>query len=75
MSEKEQQKQEAAKAEAEQQKQEAPRAPYEVAAGKSVTTRRGIKGPGDAVGAGDFAGDGVKVLNDLVARKVVVRNK
>lgn len=44
-----------------------------VAPGRSVTSRRGILGPGSEVVPDDFAGDGQSVIKRLLSRGVFVR--
>lgn len=39
---------------------------FHVAEGKSLTTKRGILGPGAQITAGDFSGDGGKILASFV---------
>lgn len=49
------------------------KAPYTVAMGKGVTTKRGILGDGDEVTAKDFEG-GMDTLKDLVKKGVIDKN-
>lgn len=65
---------EAAKvAEAEEAAKVAALPPYSVAAGKSVTTLKGIKADGEEVEAGSFPG-GKETLDSLVDRGVVIKS-
>jgi hypothetical protein len=50
-----------------------PRFPYSVAAGKAITSPRGVLGPGDEVRLSDFS-DGQKQLDYLVERGLVVKS-
>lgn len=54
-------------------KADKPKPPYAVAQGKSVTTKRGLLGPGEEVTARDFPG-GVERLRELAEAGVVVKS-
>lgn len=64
------------KAAAEKEEEEKKPFPFSVAKGKSLSTKNGIKDPGQEVVAGDFGKDkanGKEVLADLVKKKFVIK--
>ncbi len=54
--------------------QPASKAPYVIAPGKAVTSKRGVLGEGDACEADNFAG-GEDTLKNLVKNGFVIKNK
>ncbi|MEC7520165.1 MAG: hypothetical protein VYE22_09890 [Myxococcota bacterium] len=68
----EEQPREGAKASADGSEKGKTKAPFTVAKGKSVSSRRGILGPGDEVSARDFAA-GAERLDELVDAGVLVK--